>query len=130
MKKIITVNESIADAYKSAGKELWVFQGWFSKNHFSLNIEEKLTVLCETDKMYCTVSEKDNQQFLPIAKTLEYDFCCAHTVNHVDTFIVEGFKKLEARVCLEHNDTYRATEIMVEAFKKFIKEHNIDDHGL
>lgn len=130
MKKNITVDENIADAYKSAGKELWVFQGRFSKNHFSLDTEEKLTVLCETDKMYCTVSEKDNQQFLPIAKILEYDFCCVHTINHVDTFFSENIKELEARVCLEHNDTYKATEMMVEAFKKFIKEHNIDDHGL
>ena len=138
MKKIITVNENMADAYENAGKELWIYQGWFSKNKFRLDAEEKLTVFCETDKMYCTVPEEDNQLFIPVAKTLEYDFYCPYTIKKVDVFVDESkgvfekeyTKTLQGKVCLEWRDPERATEMLVEAFKKFIKEHNIDDHGL
>lgn len=138
MKKIITVNENMADAYENAGKELWIYHGWFSPGKFNFDVEEKLTVFCETEKMYCTISEKDGQQFIPVAKTLEYDYCCPYTIKKVDVFMDESkdvfekvfTKTIQGRVCLEWRDPERATEMLVDAFKKFIKEHNIDDYGL
>lgn len=138
MIETIAVNEDMAGAYENAGKELWIYQGWFSKNKFHLDVEEKLTIFCETNKMYCTVSENDNQQFIPISKTLEYGFCCPYTIKEVDVFVnaskevFEGefTKTLQGRVCLEWRVPEIATEMLVDAFKKFIKEHNIDGYGL
>ena len=79
MKKEVTIKEDMAAFYKNAGKELWIYNGLFRNKVLSIK-KDKAIIMCETDAEYAVLIE-DNQ-FIAIAKNMDYDYCCAFTLGN------------------------------------------------
>lgn len=127
MKNIITTTDEMIGHYKNIGKNIWVYSGLYSGNKLTIK-KEKLTVLCETEGEYCTISEFDKQEIIPVAKTMEFDYCCPYVVNN--THATMGYNGVECRTCLMEDNESKAKSLMAEEIKNFAKKRNIDCNGL
>lgn len=119
--------KEIKDLYKNSGKEIHVYYGDFRNNVLTTN-KDTMIVVCETDKEYCVLTDKDKQSFLQIAKDMEHEYRCLHVIGRASAWKSDGAVKCD--ICLLKDDEEKAMMMMKEAIKSFVSRNNISCDGI
>lgn len=113
--------------YKNSGKEIHVYYGDF-RNNVLITSKDTMIIVCETDKEYCVLTDKDKQSFLQIAKDMEHEYRCLHVIGRASAWKSDGAVKCD--ICLLKDDEEKAVMLMKEAIKSFVSRNNISCDGI
>lgn len=119
--------KEIKDLYKNSGKEIHVYYGDF-RNNVLITSKDTMIIVCETDKEYCVLTDKDKQSFLQIAKDMEHEYRCLHVIGRASAWRYEDSVKCD--ICMLEDDEEKATELMKKAIKSFVSNNNINCDGI
>lgn len=119
--------KEIKDLYKNSGKEIHVYYGDFRNGVFATS-KDTMIIVCETDKEYCVLTDKDKQSFLQIAKDMTHEYRCLHVIGRSSVWKSEGTVKCD--ICMLEDNESKAVELMKEAIKSFVSKNNIVCDGI